>query len=454
MTSIQIIFLFSSYKKLSSEESFRIKQIVAEEYALAFACGMDSVKTTLCDAFSEGNKNDIVLAVETDKHIANEGLIRGAFKTAVKVRFDSLAVLKKMGYTGAIGIQSGPVQQEKEPANTKPGADANAEDPMDYRTRAKQYVAEEPKYSFSRLIIPEETLNQINSALDRIRFEREVFDEWGLYAIMPSPVSAMSFYGPPGTGKSMAADAIASLLQKKIIRASYADIENKYVGEGPKNVSAIFLAAEEQDAVLFIDEADSLLSKRLVNVSDPSGQAMNSMRSQLLISLEKFHGVVIFATNLAVNYDRAFVSRLINVKFVSPDAESRSKIWRSHLLPDSSEKNAKWTVKIPLADNVDIDALGNEFVLCGRDIRSAVVDACVAARSKGMPQLDQETIRFAAQNIVKRNEEIAKEEDQTAIVRQKSSKPISPEARKIIAEAMDRQNEAEKVKTICADEIN
>ena len=57
------------------------------------------------------------------------------------------------------------------------------------------------------------------------------------------------------------------------------------MGEGPKNVSAIFLAAEEQDAVLFIDEADSLLSKRLVNVSDPSGQAMNSMRSQLLICL-------------------------------------------------------------------------------------------------------------------------------------------------------------------------
>jgi SpoVK/Ycf46/Vps4 family AAA+-type ATPase len=92
----------------------------------------------------------------------------------------------------------------------------------------------------------------------------------------------------------------------KIIEASYAHIKSMYHGEGPKNVEALFYAAQAQNAILFIDEADSLLSRRLTNVNQGSEQAINSMRSQLLICLERFKGVVIFATNLVQNYDPAF----------------------------------------------------------------------------------------------------------------------------------------------------
>lgn len=91
-----------------------------------------------------------------------------------------------------------------------------------------------------------------------------MFDEWGLRSIIPNASSAISFYGPPGTGKSMAAEAIAENLGKKILRATYADIESKFHGEGPKMVKAIFRAAERDDAILFLDESDSLLSKRLI----------------------------------------------------------------------------------------------------------------------------------------------------------------------------------------------
>ena len=79
---------------------------------------------------------------------------------------------------------------------------------------------------------------------------------------------------------------------------SYADIESKYHGDGPKNLKSIFYAAERDKAVLFIDEADSLLSKRLTSINTGSEQAINSMRSELLICLEKFEGIVIFATNI------------------------------------------------------------------------------------------------------------------------------------------------------------
>lgn len=95
------------------------------------------------------------------------------------------------------------------------------------------------------------------------------------------------------------------------------------------------------------------------------------MRSQLLISLESFKGIVIFATNLVVNYDKAFLSRLINVEFINPTSVERKKIWWNHLKTDR--------VHVPLADDVDIDYLAENFELCGREIKNAVKNACVSA---------------------------------------------------------------------------
>ncbi|OOB76355.1 hypothetical protein AXF41_03215 [Clostridium haemolyticum] len=196
---------------------------------------------------------------------------------------------------------------------------------FDYEKRSKMYVPVEPLYSFDRVILPKEVIDKIEESLSILQYEDKVFNEWGLSDIQPHPSSAISFYGPSGTGKTMAAEAIAQKLGKKILKVSYADIESKFHGEGPKMVKAIFLAAQKEDAVLFIDEADSLLSKRLTNVTQGSEQAINSMRSQLLICLEEYRGIVIFATNLVVNYDQAFLTRLISIKFIEPDIECREK---------------------------------------------------------------------------------------------------------------------------------
>ena len=189
------------------------------------------------------------------------------------------------------------------------GTSINQED----KSEAFVSLAQKPSYSFEQLVLPDEILNEISTAIQVLKIESLVFDTWGLRSIEPNPKTALNFYGPPGTGKTMCAEAIAHKLGKKIIIATYADIESKYHGEGPKMVKAICRAAEREDAILFLDESDSLLSKRLTTVNDGSSQAINSMRSQLLISLERFKGIVIFATNLVINYDKAFLSRLINI---------------------------------------------------------------------------------------------------------------------------------------------
>ncbi len=101
---------------------------------------------------------------------------------------------------------------------------------------------------------------------------------------------------------------------------------------------------ERDNAILFIDEADSLLSRRLTNVTQGSEQAINSMRSQLLICLERFRGVVIFATNLVENYDKAFETRVRHVHFLLPDEQGRRDIWRRHL-----------PARLPLAPDISLD---------------------------------------------------------------------------------------------------
>lgn len=406
MTKIQVILLFNKMERLNSTEKENVKNAVREEYCKIFSAVPNNVEMILCDGVGGMKaKYDVLLDISGGERVLNEGFLLDSLRNTVAVRLWKIFP-KQMGFTGKVGTRTGDPLSAPKPA--KNPANKNSDD--DEPTRV--YTAEYSNETFSRVILPQETLDDIERACKKIQLEREVFEEWGLYAIQPNPVCALNFYGLPGTGKTLAANALANKLNKKIIRASYADIESKYHGEGPKNVQAIFKAASEQDAILFIDEADSLLSKRLTNVTQGSEQAINSMRSQILICLEAFHGIVIFASNLIVNYDRAFLSRLTSVEFKLPDEKTREKIWRVHLLPTSG---AKVQLKIPLADDVDFAALAKDFELNGRTIRNVVIEACVEARSKGMSELPQDVIISAIKIVVEREKRLADAKDHTAL---------------------------------------
>ena len=262
--------------------------------------------------------------------------------------------------------------------------------------RSEQYAGTEPLYQLDQLIVPTDMMAQIDLTIHSIRVEPTVYDTWGLRKIEPFPRSALNFHGEPGTGKTLAAHAIASALGKKILVASYAQIESKFHGDGPKNVEALFFAAQRDEAVLFMDEADSLLSRRLTNVTQGSEQAINSMRSQLLICLEKFRGVVIFATNLVENYDQAFETRVRHIKFPMPSAEARNAIWKKHL-----------PLELPLAEDVNVNGLVEASEgFCGRDIKNSVVNAATQTEISGKASVAQSDFLFAIQKISQSRQEL------------------------------------------------
>lgn len=298
-------------------------------------------------------------------------------------------------------------------ANTSNTNQKKSEYDLSPEERAQKYNTGQPLFTFEQLVIPQEVEEELLLAVDLIELETKVFDEWGLREIEPFPRTALNFHGQPGTGKTLAAHAIASKINRPILVASYAQIESMYHGEGPKNVEAIFIAAERDGALLFIDEADSLLSKRLTNVNQGSEQAINSMRSQLLICLERFRGVVIFSTNLVENYDRAFETRVRHVKFPMPDEKCRQQIWRKHL-----------PQKLPGVKNISVEELSKVDDVCGRDIKNAVIDAAMRAGRQRKEQIEItdliksiEQIKAARINVKPASEKLSPQE--TEAVRQK-----------------------------------
>ncbi len=282
------------------------------------------------------------------------------------------------------------------PRSTGSGGTAGPPDELSVEERAKQYESRKPFFDFEFLVVPDDLRESLLSSMDLVRLEELVFDRWNLKSIEPFPRTALNLHGPPGTGKTLAAHAMASYVGRPILMASYGQIESKYVGDGAKNVEAVFYAAERDQSILFIDEADSLLSRRLTNVNQGAEQAINSMRSQLLVCLEQFKGVVIFSTNLVQNYDRAFETRVRNLYFPMPDRGARLEIWKRHL-----------PAELPLTPDVDVELLADIEEICGRDIKNAVIDAALRAARAGQPALSDADLRAAVGRVMSARVEVA-----------------------------------------------
>lgn len=110
--------------------------------------------------------------------------------------------------------------------------------------------------------------------------------------------------GAPGTGKTLAAHVLAGALEMPIFRVDLSRVVSKYLGETEKNLEVIFERAEQQDAVLFFDEADALFGKR-TEVKDSHDRYANAAIDYLLQRIEAYEGALILASNLNENLDTA-----------------------------------------------------------------------------------------------------------------------------------------------------
>lgn len=244
-----------------------------------------------------------------------------------------------------------------------------------------QFQSGKPKYKLADVILPKPKKDEINRALAMITQHEKIYKEWGFEEIDPSSKTILCFYGEPGTGKTMCAHGIAEHLNRPILIASYADIQSEYVGVGPKNLKAIFKQAEEDNAILFFDEADSFLRKRTSDTRDSAAMHYNSMTNEMMKHLEDFNGVVIFATNLTENTDKAFKTRITaSIEFPVPDVEIRALLIKG-MIPSKVPLSKPFTNE----DYFNIASKCDGFV--GRDIRNAVKAILAEGAMKGVSEL-------------------------------------------------------------------
>jgi hypothetical protein len=218
------------------------------------------------------------------------------------------------------------------------------------------------------LVLPADSLAQLHELCSTVRGRATVLDRWGFAQMATGGTGTTAlFAGPSGTGKTMAAGIIASELGLPLFRIDLARVVSKWIGETEKNLDRVFKAAEDSNAILFLDEADSLLGKRS-EVKDSHDRYANLEISYLLQKMELYDGLAILATNMRQLIDEAFMRRLsFTVLFPLPDEADRRRIWAT-----------LWPASLPRKSDVDLDRLAR-FRLPGGNIRNVLLAAAYLA---------------------------------------------------------------------------
>ncbi|MBQ7476113.1 MAG: 26S protease regulatory subunit [Selenomonadaceae bacterium] len=252
------------------------------------------------------------------------------------------------------------------------------------------FVPEEPKYSLDDIILSDAVKEQILDVATYAENSYRVFELWGFKQTHKySRRIGVNLYGAPGTGKTMAAHAIAKNLGRKILIVNYADIESKFVGETPKNIRKVFEVGKKTQSILFFDEADAILSKRVTNMTQAVDVSVNQTRSVMLMLMNEYQDFIIFATNFISNFDPAFMRRIsVHVKFELPDEICRQKLWAMYI-PKS------------LPNNIDVEEIAKKYDgISGSDISNAMLNAAFKAARLRADLLDKNLVFEAVENIL------------------------------------------------------
>jgi len=152
-----------------------------------------------------------------------------------------------------------------------------------------------------------------------------------LFTGLRQPPRGLLLYGPPGNGKTFIAKAVASEAKCSFFNISASSLVSRYFGEGEKLVRTLFTVAREKSpAIIFIDEIDSILSRR----SNDEHEASRRLKTEFLVQFDgvasgegNAHVVVIGATNMPESLDDAVIRRLTKRIYVGcPEPIARESL--------------------------------------------------------------------------------------------------------------------------------
>merc|ERR1711959_221987 len=222
-------------------------------------------------------------------------------------------------------------------------------------------VDKAPTETFADIGGLEQQIQEIKEAVELPLTHPELYEDIGI-----RPPKGVILYGVPGTGKTLLAKAVANSTSATFLRVVGSELNQKYLGDGPKLVREIFRVAEDlAPSIVFIDEIDAVGTKRYDSTSGGEREIQRTML-ELLNQMDGFDErgdiKVIMATNRMDTLDPALLrpGRIDRkIKFPLPDIKTRRHIFGIH------------TSRMNLSDDVDLE----EFILSKDELSGADVKA-------------------------------------------------------------------------------
>jgi len=211
------------------------------------------------------------------------------------------------------------------------------------------------KDSSSTIINTSYSLDFLNSNVDLPRL---------IEGLQCSQKGNLCFYGAPGTGKTALAGYIARKLNKPLLSKRVSDILSMWVGESEKNIARMFEQAKLEDAVLVLDEADSLLrDRRGANQSWEVTQV-----NELLVQMENFDGLFICSTNLMDDLDQASLRRFaIKIEFDYLKPEQAQAMLQKECIGKATAKDRQAISELDTLAPGDFAAVKKRLEILGLD---------------------------------------------------------------------------------------
>ncbi|EUC46569.1 hypothetical protein COCMIDRAFT_92490 [Bipolaris oryzae ATCC 44560] len=266
------------------------------------------------------------------------------------------------------------------------------------------------KTTFEQVHVPTETVDSIRTITSLSLLRPEAFS-YGILAT--EKISGALLYGPPGTGKTLLAKAVAKESGSSVLEVSGSQIMDKYVGEGEKNVAAIFsLARKLSPCIVFLDEADAVFASR------DAMRERASHRDVLNQFLKEWDGLndlsvfVMVATNRPFDLDDAVIRRLPRRLLVDlPTQADRKEILRIHLRGEQ------------LDESVDLDDIAKRTPFySGSDLKNIAVSAALAC----VKEENEQAALAAAKAALEQNDDSTESEPEKTDSTSASSSSSKP----------------------------
>jgi transitional endoplasmic reticulum ATPase len=244
---------------------------------------------------------------------------------------------------------------------------------------------ETPSVTYEDIGGLERELEQVREMIELPMRHPELFQQLGI-----EPPKGVLLHGPPGTGKTLLAKAVANEIDAFFTNISGPEIMSKYYGESEEQLREVFEEAEENEpAIVFIDELDSIAPKRGETTGDVERRVVAQLLSLMDGLEDRGQVTVIGATNRVDSLDQALrrggrFDREIEIGV--PDRDGREEVLQVH------------TRGMPLAEDIDLGTYAeNTHGFVGADLESLSKEAAMGALRRIRPDLDLETEEIDAE---------------------------------------------------------